>query len=119
MLPKFMNQVNQAASDPLPVVHARSVALACSNYASGHEGRFPMKLEDLVPEYLESDDLETYTHNEFGGFEYLGGKDTDGSEKVLFFSKRPNSEGKHIVARVTGVVALEELPAELKERVPH
>jgi hypothetical protein len=119
IFPKLMNELNKLPADPAPVTNARIVAVACSSYASEHDGKFPMKLEDLVPDYLEKDDLESYAQSEFGGYEYIGGQDTDASDKVLFFSKRSNTEGKHIVARVSGAVALEQLPAELKERVPH
>ena len=119
ILPKFLNDLNKTGSDPLPVVNARFVAIACSSYASEHEGTFPVKLEDLVPDHLESTYLDPSSYDEFGGLEYIGGKDTDSPTKVLFFSKSSNVEGKHIIARVNGAVALEELPAELKERVPH
>ncbi len=34
------------------VTEAKQIAIACKLYASDHEGRYPAKLEDLVPEYL-------------------------------------------------------------------
>lgn len=122
IFPKLMNEINKLPAEPVAVADARMVALACNRYASDNEGKFPVKLEDLAPDYLTEGDmasLESHARGEFGGYEYIGGRTTDSPEKVLFFTKQSNAEGKHIVARVSGAVALEELPAELKERVPH
>lgn len=114
---RLQGVMNNAQSDRA-VENARLIAEACQSYAAEHNGSFPARLDDLVPKYLK--DRSTFNcsisgHLERMGYTYVGGKNSDSPDKILLYSKSPNSAGKHAVARVDGSSQLEDLPAELQD----
>ena len=81
------------------MAEAKQIAIACKLYASDHEGRYPAKLEELVPEYLPDKKL-------IGGYDCLGGIDTEASNTVLLRSKSLTKDGRRVVVHSDASVAL-------------
>ena len=119
MFPKLMNELSKPTIDSPAVASARIVSVACSSYASQHDGLYPKKLEDLVPDYLADHDIESSELAGEKAYEYLGGRDTDPPYNVLFYSKEPLPDGRRIIGRMNGVVTTDHLPPELKQRAAH
>ena len=81
------------------MAEAKQVAIACKLYASDHEGRYPTKLDELVPEYLSDKKL-------IGGYDCLGGTDTEAANTVLLRSKSLTKDGRRIVVHSDTSVVL-------------
>jgi len=84
--------------------NAKQIALGCRLYASDNGGKFPPKLEDLVPTYVQDtkifiDPLDPQHSPQ--GYDYFGGTDSDPPEKVLLQSKVAN-HGKRVVVYTDG-----------------
>jgi hypothetical protein len=87
--------------------HARQIAVASLAYAADHEGVFPPRLEELVPQYLpDSAKLVCPLSGPEipNGYEYFGGKDSDPPAQVLLVSKASGRKGWRIIAHVNGSV---------------
>lgn len=75
--------------------NAKQVGAACKIYALEHDGKFPAKLEDLVPEIIPDASVLLCPYPDPKNpvpFEYFGGSENDGPQKVLLAS--PAVEGK-------------------------
>lgn len=81
------------------MAEAKQVAIACKLYASDHEGRYPAKLEELVPEYLPDKKL-------IGGYDCLGATDTEPPTTILLRGKSLTKDGRRIVVRSDTTVEL-------------
>ncbi len=81
------------------MAEAKQIAIACKLYASDHEGRYPARLEELVPEYLPDKKL-------IGGYDCLGGTDTEEPNTVLLRSRSLTKEGRRIVVHSDASVHL-------------
>ncbi len=66
--------------------HAMSLAVACRMYATEHDGKFPGKLEELVPDYISNLDFLVIPSSDGKhplDLHYFGGRDTDPPETIL------------------------------------
>lgn len=81
------------------VAEAKQVAIACKLYATDHEGRYPTKLDLLVPDYFTAKKV-------IEGYGCLGGNDTEASNVVLLRSKFLTKEGRRIVVHSDATVEL-------------
>jgi type II secretory pathway pseudopilin PulG len=115
-LPVF-SSVQEKGQQTKSLIQAKEIATACRLYAVDHDGAFPKKLEELVPEYLSDPKIFIcpLSPAEPIGFEYYGGKDTDPPKNVLLAGKAVRRGKQRIVVRVdtSGEVTRElpELPA--------
>ncbi len=89
----------ESAETRAAMAEAKQVAIACKLYASDHEGRYPARLEELVPEYLPDKKL-------IGGYDCLGGTDTEAANTLLLRSKSLTKDGRRIVVRSDTTVEL-------------
>ncbi|HWB58679.1 MAG TPA: hypothetical protein VG733_04270 [Chthoniobacteraceae bacterium] len=94
-----------ARSKPLAqqcLSNAKQIGLACRLYASDNDGKYPPKLEDLIPTYLQDKNLfvsPLSANKEEMGFEYLGAglTDSDDPTKILLRSKDTTPDGLRVV----------------------
>jgi len=87
-LPVF-GAVREKAQQAKALSNAKSIGVACRLYAVDHEGKFPTKLEDLVPDFIPdaSDLLCPYPDPKNPvPFEYFGGSEKDDPDKILIAS---------------------------------
>jgi hypothetical protein len=93
----------------------KTIGIECHQYALEHDGKFPAKLEDLIPEYVSGPtELECRYPDPSRpvAFEYFGGKSDDLPKNVLASS--PAVPGKaRIFLHVDGSVTVKKA-AELK-----
>ena len=87
--------------------NARQIALGCKLYASDNNGKFPDKLADLIPTYIQDEKLfvsPLSEKKEAMGYDYSGkgGTDSDAPKKVLLTSKDLTPDGKRIVVYFDG-----------------
>ena len=98
-LPVF-SAVKDKALETQSLSNAKQIALGCKLYASDNDGKFPAKLEDLVPTYVQDRkifmDPADPQHSPVG-YEYFGGKDTDPPDKILLESKIVNHHMRVVV----------------------
>jgi hypothetical protein len=100
-LPVF-SEVKLRASETQSLANAKTIATACKLYARDHNGAFPAKLDELVPDYLPDrvDFVSTLSPGESVAYYYYGGKDTDPANNVLLMSKFKDKRGKRIIIHV-------------------
>lgn len=89
------------------ISHAKQIAQACKLYASGHNGNYPKKLEDLLPFYITDSEIfadPLSAKKEAMGYEYFGAGATDSNDpaKVLLRSKNPRPDGQRVYAFCDG-----------------
>lgn len=75
----------------------RQVGVACQIYAIDHDGKFPAKLDDLVPEQLPDASLLLCPYPDAKSpkpFEYFGGSKSDPSDQVLAASPAVPNKGR-------------------------
>ena len=75
--------------------NAKQIGIACRIYATDNDGKFPPKLEDLVPDYLPDDSILACQYPypaKPTAYEYFGGSEKDDPKKILISS--PAVEGK-------------------------
>src|SRR5205814_58866 len=90
---------------------AKTIALACKLYAADHGGRFPDRVEDLLPAYIP--DRKWLTFPSADGkrqlsYEYFGGHDTDPPDAVLIRVAPERPGGSSIVVRADQSGAIEK-----------
>jgi hypothetical protein len=93
-LPVFA-EVKDRGNQTRALSDIKQVGTACKIYAADHDGRFPPKLEDLIPDYLPDAGLLACTYPDPKNpvaFEYFGGSEKDDPKKILIAS--PAIEGK-------------------------
>jgi len=82
---------NQREQQSEELSNAKQLALACKLYAGDNDHYFPVRLEELVPEYISDQNalnkLIYGAHGKGPGFDYFGGKETDAPDKVLLQSR--------------------------------
>ncbi|HWB60415.1 MAG TPA: hypothetical protein VG733_13045 [Chthoniobacteraceae bacterium] len=81
---------------------AKQIALGCRLYAADNHGKFPDKIEQLIPDYITDATLfvsPLSPKKEAMGFEYFGkgGTDSDAPDKILVRSKDLTADGRRIV----------------------
>ena len=82
-------------------------------------GKYPDKLEDLVPEYLPDPTVLTCPLSGPSvpvGFEYYGGKDTDPGSNILLVSKGVSRGRQRVVVHVDSSAQVER---DMPELPPH
>ena len=75
--------------------NAKQIGTACKIYATDNDGKFPPKLEDLVPDYLPDATILACRYPDPAkptAYEYFGGSEKDDPKKILISS--PAVEGK-------------------------
>ena len=75
--------------------NAKQIGIACKIYATDNDGKFPAKLEDLVPDYLPDASILACQYPfpaKPTAYEYFGGTEKDDAKKILLAS--PAVEGK-------------------------
>ena len=109
-LPVF-SQVQLKGKQVKSLLQAKQIAIACKIYASDHEGAFPARIEELVPEILPDRGIficPLSGPSEPMGYIYYGGKETDPGENVLIVSKAADRRGKRVVVHVDGSGVIEQ-----------
>jgi bla regulator protein BlaR1 len=89
---------------------AKIIALGCKLYADDHDGEFPTKPEQLLPDYLADPDAFTSplaTQPGEIGYELSGGRDSDEPSKVLVRGRFTTSDGRRSVVYLNRWGALE------------
>ncbi|HEV7867851.1 MAG TPA: DUF4190 domain-containing protein [Chthoniobacteraceae bacterium] len=87
-------EVKHRAETARVTTQLKHIGLACLVYAEQHEGRFPSKPEELVPDLLAAEEL-VFTSSPGAAapvFQYFGGSVSDGPNHVLAtasFGTRP------------------------------
>ena len=75
--------------------NAKQIGTACKIYAIDNDGKFPAKLDELIPDYLPDASILACGYPDPKNpvaFEYFGGTEKDDPEKILISS--PAVEGK-------------------------
>lgn len=93
-LPVF-GEVRERGNLTKALSNAKQVGTACKIYALDHDGKFPAKLEDLIPDCLPDPSALACTYPDPKNpvaYEYFGGTEKDDPKKVLIAS--PAVEGK-------------------------
>lgn len=83
--------------------NARQIALACKLYASDHDGQYPAKITDVMPDYVRDAALfvsPLSSKKEPVGYDYFGGKESDDPKKILLQSKDTTPDGKRIIVHM-------------------
>jgi hypothetical protein len=78
----------------------KQIALACKLYASDHGGSYPVKLEELIPTYLQDASIfisPLSAKKEAIGYDYYSGLDSDPPDKILLRSKDTTPDGKRVI----------------------
>ena len=112
--------LSEAGLDAKCISNAKQLALACKVYARDFNGKYPTKLQELVPDYIGDVNIFELPHGNaprFNGnviefcrdirasdFQLLGGNDTDPPAKVIVRSKSAVSHGRGIVIFADGRV---------------
>lgn len=112
-LPVF-GEVKTRGSQTMSLSNAKQIATACKIYASDHDGAFPAKLDQLVPDYLPDPAVFVCPLSPTlpVGYDYFGGNEKDPPEKVLIASKNV-TKGKRIVVYISGAGLVEKVPVGL------
>lgn len=95
-LPVF-GEVKERGNLTKALSEAKQIGIACRLYASENEGKFPAKLEDLVPDYLPDPEILACKYPDPKNpvaFEYFGGTDEDEPKKVLLSSPAVPGKGR-------------------------
>ena len=95
-LPVF-GEVKERGMQTKALSEAKQVAVACKIYATDNEGKFPAKLEDLVPDYLPDATLLGCKYPDPKNpvpWEYSGGSEKDDPTKVLLASPAVENKGR-------------------------
>ena len=111
-LPVF-SQVQLKGKESMSLSNAQLIGVGCKLYAVDHNGAFPKKLDELVPDYLPNRDSFVCPLSPTLplGYDYFGGTDSDPPEKILLMSKFADRQGRRIFARVDTSAMLEKPPA--------
>ena len=95
-LPVF-GEVKERGMQTKALSEAKQVGTACKIYATDHDGKFPAKLEDLVPDYLPDATLLGCKYPDPKNpvpWEYSGGSEKDEPTKVLLASPAVEKKGR-------------------------
>ena len=93
-LPVF-SEVKDRGNLTKALSNAKQIGTACKIYATDNDGKFPAKLEDLVPDYLPDASILACQYpypSKPSAYEYFGGSEKDDAKKILIAS--PAVEGK-------------------------
>ena len=93
-LPVFA-EVKERGNQTKALSQIKQVGTACKIYATDNDGKFPAKLEDLIPDYLPDASALACPYPDPKhpvSFEYYGGSEKDDPKKILIAS--PAVEGK-------------------------
>lgn len=104
-LPAF-GAVKEQALQAKALSNAKQLAVGCRIYAGEHDGKFPAKLEDLVPEIIPDAKILLCPYPDQKNpvpFEYFGGSEKDNPNKVLIASPAVAGKGR-VFAYVDGRV---------------
>lgn len=80
--------------------HAKTIALACKLYASDHGGKYPARLDELIPGYLPDGSMFSCPFSPGSreiGYEYFGGRDTDPAHQMLLRSQKTDGQHRRIL----------------------
>lgn len=80
--------------------NAKQIGTACRIYAVDHQGRFPVKLEELVPDYLPDPTILDCRYPDPKNpvpYVYFGGSENDPPRKVLIASPKVANKGRVFV----------------------
>ena len=95
-LPVF-GEVKERGMQTKALSEAKQVGLACKIFATDHQGKFPAKLEELVPDYLPDATLLGCKYPDPKNpvpWEYSGGSEKDDPTKVLLASPAVEKKGR-------------------------
>ena len=93
-LPVF-GEVKERGNLTKALSNAKQIGTACKIYAIDNDGKFPAKLDQLIPDYLSDATILACQYPDPAkpvAYEYFGGTDKDDPKKVLVAS--PAVEGK-------------------------
>lgn len=112
--PAFSNARNQA-QEVRTMNDARQIGLACIQYASDHDGKYPDSLEELAAN--QAFDRTVLQRPGTAGFDYFGkGKTEKGitqpSTTAILAGKNANRQGKRVVGYADGHVSLDAFAPE-------
>ena len=95
-LPVF-GEVRERGNQTKALSNAKQIGTACKIYAAKNDGKFPAKLEDLIPEYLPDAEILACRYPDPKNpvaFEYFGGSEKDDPQKVLLSSPAVPGKGR-------------------------
>lgn len=99
-----------APPEAIAASQVKRVVLACRAYATDHDGRYPSDLHDLIPDYLEEENLlyvRKQWSNEPLALIYHVEVEAESPEKVPLVTYPLPVNGKRIVGYTAGHVAQE------------
>ena len=80
--------------------NAKQIGTGCKIYATDNDGKFPPKLEDLVPDYLPDASILACPYPDPKNpvaYEYFGGSEKDDAKKILLASPVREGKGRVII----------------------
>ena len=98
-LPVF-GEVRERGNQTKALSNAKQIGTACKIYATNNEGKFPAKLEDLIPDYLTDAEILACKYPDGKNpvaFEYFGGSEKDDPKNVLLSSPAVPGKGRVFV----------------------
>jgi hypothetical protein len=97
-LPVF-GEVQLKEKETHALANGKQIATGCKLYAVDHQGAFPDRLEQLVPEYVPTPEIfaSPLTPSEPIGFDYFGGRDTDPPDQILLITKTSDSRHRRVI----------------------
>lgn len=98
-LPVF-GEVRERANLTKALSNAKQIGTACRIYAVDNDGKFPPKLDALVPDYLPDAAILACPYpnpKSPSAFEYFGGNEKDDPQKILLASPEAPGKGRVFV----------------------
>ena len=98
-LPVF-GEVKERATLTKALSDAKQIGTACRIYAVGNDGKFPAKLEELIPDYLPDPSILACPYPDPAkpvAYEYFGGTEKDDPKKILLASPAVEGKGRVLV----------------------
>ena len=95
-LPVF-GEVKERGNLTKALSNAKQIGTACRIYALDNDGKFPVKLADLVPDYLPDASILACQYPDPAkptAYEYFGGTDKDDPNKILISSPAVAGKGR-------------------------
>jgi type II secretory pathway pseudopilin PulG len=95
-----MGEVSDRRERDNALSNARQIGTACRIYAGDHQGRFPVRLQELVPDYLPDPTILDCRYPDRKNpvpYDYFGGSENDPPRKVLIASPKVANKGRVFV----------------------
>jgi Domain of unknown function (DUF4190) len=98
-LPVF-SEVKERGNLTKALSNAKQIGIACKIYAVDNDGKFPAKLEELIPDYLPDASILACQYPDPAkpvAYDYFGGTEKDDPKKILLASPAVEGKGRVIV----------------------